>query len=124
MRPSGPWLVGVLFIIAGAFHFINPTPYLAMMPPWLPAPGLLVILSGLAEIAGGLAVLMPPLRRVAAWSLIALLVVVFPANLQVALHGWPGVDFPPWILWARLPFQLLFIWAVHRTCLARKPQRP
>lgn len=110
-------------MLAGANHFMNPAPYLAMMPPWLPVPGLLVIVSGIAEMAGGLGVLIPPLRRAAAWGLIALLVAVFPANLHVALHGWPGVDFPPWVLWLRLPFQLLFIWAIHRTCLARTTQR-
>lgn len=94
-----------------------------MMPPWLPAPAMLVIVSGIAEIAGGIGVLIAPVRRWAAWGLIALLVAVFPANLHVALHGWPGVDFAPWILWLRLPFQLVFIWIVYWCCLARPAPR-
>ena len=44
-RSFGVWLVGVFFVLAGANHFITPAPYLAMMPPWLPAPALLVIVS-------------------------------------------------------------------------------
>ncbi len=106
-------------MLAGANHFMNPAPYLAMMPLWLPAPAELVIVSGVVEMAGGLGVLIPPLRRAAAWGLIALLLAVFPANLQVALHGWPGVDLPRWALWLRLPLQPLMIWVVHLTCLAR-----
>jgi len=105
-------------MVAGVFHFVRPATYLAMMPPWLPQPGLLVAVSGLAEIAGGLGLLLVRFRRRAAWGLIALLVAVFPANLQVALHGWPGTDFPRWVLWVRLPFQALLIWLVFRLCLA------
>jgi len=113
----GSSIVGMLFILAGVFHFIRPDPYLTMMPPWLPRPGVLVALSGVAEIAGGIGVFFGRCRRAAGWGLIALLVAVFPANLHVALHGWPGTDFPPWVLWARLPFQVVFIWFVYRTCL-------
>jgi uncharacterized membrane protein len=109
-----------LFIAAGFMHFVSATPYLAMMPPWLPHPGLLVAVSGLAEIAGGIGVLFDRTRRMAAWGLIALLLAVFPANLQVALHGWPGTDFPGWVLWVRLPFQVLFVGLVYRCCL--KPE--
>ncbi len=112
-RLVGIWLVGLFFIGAGVFHFVRPAPYLAMMPPWLPRPGLLVVVSGLAEIAGGIGVLIGRFRRMAAWGLIALLVAIFPANLHVALHGWPGTDFPRWVLWLRLPFQVLFIWLVY-----------
>lgn len=90
-----------------------------MVPPYLPSPPALVFVSGVAEIAGGLGVLIPPLRLAAAWGLILLLAAVFPANLQVALHGWPGVDLPPWVLWLRLPLQPIFIWLVYRFCIAK-----
>lgn len=59
-----------------------------------------------------------PVRRLAAWGLIALLLAVFPANLNVALNGWPAVNLPQWVLWLRLPLQLVFIWWIHRTCIA------
>lgn len=123
MRPLAKtfwrWTIGVLFIAAGANHFLNPAPYLAMMPDYLPWHRELVFASGVAEILGGVGVLIRPLRAFAAWGLIALLVAVFPANLEVALHGWSGVDLPPWVLWLRLPLQPLVIWWIFVTCLAR-----
>jgi len=122
-RKVGLWLIGIFFIGAGVFHFVRPAPYVAMMPPWLPQPGLLVAVSGLAEIAGGLGVLIGRTRRMAAWGLIALLLAVFPANLHVALHGWPGSDLPAWVLWVRLPFQAVFIWLVYRCCLGSGPRQ-
>lgn len=109
--------IGLLFVVAGANHFLVPQPYLAMMPGYLPAHILLVQISGLAEVAGGLGLLFAATRRPAAWGLILLLVAVFPANLNVALHGWPGTNLPAWLLWVRLPLQVVFIWCVHRLCL-------
>src|SRR5947209_1601682 len=99
------WVFAVFFVGAGANHFINPAPYLSMMPFYLPWPAALVEVSGAAEILGGICVVLPRLRSIAAWGLIALLIAVFPANLQVALHGWPGVSLPQWSLWLRLPLQ-------------------
>ena len=118
-RPFPVWIVGAFFIAAGAYHFANPAPYLTMMPPYLPAPATLVAASGVAEMLGGAGVLLRATRGAAGWGLIALLLAVFPANLHVALHGWPGVDLPRWVLWARLPLQPVFIWLVYRYCIAR-----
>ncbi len=120
-RPYGRWLLALFFVAAGANHFINPAPYLSMMPAYLPAPKALVDLSGVAEILGGLGVLHPRTRVFSGWGLILLLFAVFPANLQVALHGWPGTNLPSWILWARLPLQLLLIAWVYRSCIAAVP---
>jgi uncharacterized membrane protein len=116
MRSFWRWLLAVFFVVAGSYHFVNPKPYLSMMPSYLPWPEGLVRLSGVAEIMGGVGVLLPRSRRFAGWGLIALLVAVFPANLNVAIHGWPGVDLPKWILWLRLPFQIVFSWWVYRAC--------
>ncbi len=114
------WLLAIFFVIAGINHFLSPAPYLSMMPPWLPYPEAMNYLSGAAEVAGGIGVLIPGLRRAAGWGLIALLVAVFPANLHAALHGWDYMkDLPRWVLWVRLPFQLLFITWVYWTCVKR-----
>jgi uncharacterized membrane protein len=92
-----------------------------MMPQWLPAPELMNYISGAAEIAGGIGILIPKTRKPAAIGLILLLVAIFPANLNIALNGWPGVDLPRWILIARLPLQLLFVaWVVYSSGIARK----
>lgn len=112
-------LLATFFVVAGANHFLNPRPYLAMIPPYIPFPDLANLLSGAAEITGGIAILVPHIRRIAGWELLILLVAVFPANVHVALHGWDGVAIPTWIFWARLPFQLLIAAWVYFSCVAR-----
>ncbi len=104
-------LVGPFFVVAGALHFINPRPYRAIMPPWIPAPDAMVALSGVAEIAGGVGMLREPTRRAAGWWLTATLVAIFPANLHMALHPeqYPMVPGGIKSLWARLPLQAVFI---------------
>lgn len=109
------WLMAAFYVFAGINHFLDPGFYLPMMPPVLPWHRELVWLSGVAEVGLGLAVLVPRLRRLAAWGLVALLVAVFPANLHVALENVPiggrteGLGVWNWV---RLPFQLVLIaWA-------------
>src|SRR5687767_6281857 len=115
------WLLALAMITVGVAHFVMPAPFVRIVPAALPHPLLLVYLSGAAEIAGGLGLLAPwaGVRRAAAWGLVALYIAVFPANLNQA---WNGVQFEggrpiaAWILWARLPFQALFIyWAWQYT---------
>ena len=102
-------------------HFWHPATYLRIMPPALPAPRLLVALSGAAEVVGGLGLLLPATRRAAAWGLLALLVAVFPANVyMLRLHE--QLHLPAWALWARLPLQPLLMWWVWRVA-ARLPTR-
>ena len=116
------WLLGVLFVVAGIAHFVAPKFYLAIMPPALPWPVALIYLSGAAEILGGLGVLLPATRKLAGWSLILLLIAVFPANIYAALHGLGSI--PRWILWARLPFQFVFIAWVYWSSVSFVPARP
>ena len=125
LRTISVILLAMFFIPAGVNHFVNPQTYLSVMPPYLPFHEALNYISGAAEIAGGIAVLIPQLRRVAGWGLIALLIAIFPANIHMALYGIPGVGIAPWILWLRLPFQLVFIAWVAWSCLpARNQRRP
>ena len=64
LRPYlGRILLALAFVTAGVLHFVKPEPYLAIMPPWLPAHALLVQLSGLAELAGGIGLLIDRWRR-------------------------------------------------------------
>jgi uncharacterized membrane protein len=118
-------LLAVFFIGAGVMHFVKPDFYVAIMPPYLPWHLPLVWISGAFEILGGVGVLFPqPLRRWAAWGLVALLVAVFPANLHVALHHLAvgGHAVSPLFNWVRLPFQLVFIaWVLW--CTSPSPRR-
>ena len=113
-------LAAVFFIVAGVFHLSEPELYLQIMPPYFPAPQFLVAVSGVAEIAGGIGLLIRPVRRAAGWGLIALLVAVFPANIYMLQH--PGLfHFAPWVLWARLPLQGIFIAWVWFAAFQRTP---
>ncbi|GAA4501540.1 DoxX family protein [Hymenobacter ginsengisoli] len=118
---SRRWLrygLALLFVSAGVLHFIRPVVFERIVPPALPAPRLLVLLSGVAEVAGGLGLLLPASRRWAGWGLLALLVAVFPANVyMVGLAD--ELHLPAWVLWARLPLQPLLMWAVWRAALRR-----
>lgn len=116
VRSISRYLLAAAFIVAGANHFRSPELYLSMMPPWLPAHEALNFISGAAEIAGGIGLLIPRTRHMAAIGLILLLLAVFPANLHLAIHGWPEMDIPRWVLWLRLPFQLIFIAWVFFSC--------
>ncbi len=108
------WVLATLMTLAGINHFIVPATYTAMIPDALPAPLALVYISGVAEIACGLGLLLERTRRLAAWGLIALLVAVFPANINMAVNALPLGErsVPQWALWARLPVQIVLIaWA-------------
>ena len=114
MRALRP-LVGPLFVVAGALHFRHTRWYLAMMPDYLPAQRGLVYASGAAEIAGGAGLMLPAARRTAGWWLIATLVGVFPANVEMALHPERFKKIPKPLLYARLPLQGAMIALVWKT---------
>lgn len=99
-------------------HFIVPNAYIRIVPPALPAPELLVIVSGIAEIAGGLGLLLSATRKLAAWGLVLLLCAVFPANVYMAFAHVPFSGFlgNSWLQWLRLPLQIpLIVWAFRYT---------
>ena len=118
-RMVSRWLLAALFVAAGVNHFINPGPYVRIVPPYLPAAEALVFWSGVFEVLGGVGLLIRPVSRFAAWGLIALLVAVFPANLNMALHPADFATIPAWVLWARLPLQAVLIAWVWWTGLSR-----
>ena len=115
---AGLWIMGILYIVAGINHFTNTRFYLAMMPPYIPWPQAMVCVSGLAEILGGIGVLIPDglvfprTRAAAAWGIVALLIAVSPVHINMCLHPEQFPAIPLWIIWLRLPFQLPLIgWA-------------
>ena len=110
-------LLSVFWIAAGVNHFVNPRFYEAIVPPSLESEKKLVVqASGVAELAGGVAVMVPSLRRLAGPYLIALLAAIFPANLHMAREPERFGDMPRWALYARLPLQpLMMIWAWRAT---------
>jgi uncharacterized membrane protein len=124
MKTIARWLLAIFFVLAGLNHFREPEIYFAMMPSWVSAPALANTLSGVAELLGGLGLLVPATRRAAGWGLCTLLVAVFPANVHVALQGhMTGFSFSPWVLWMRLPFQAVFLLWVWWVGLQRSPSQ-
>jgi uncharacterized membrane protein len=111
-------LIGILFILAGAFHFVRPAMYAAIVPPYIPNARALVLISGVFEILGGIGVMLPFSRVAAGWGLIALLLAVFPANIYMATEARRfRAAAPAWALWARLPLQAVLILWVYRACI-------
>lgn len=109
-------MLAVFFIVAGCLHFIYPTNYMKVMPPWLPAHLTLVLISGGFEIAGGIGVLFRPLRRMAGLGLILLSLAVLPANVQMLLNALTDGTalFGIVLLVLRLPLQFLLIYWIWR----------
>ena len=103
------------WIIAGVMHFVAPRYYESIVPkrlePWKKE---IVVASGVAELAGGLAVIPPRTRRAARWWLLATLLAVYPANIWMALRPERFRNIPAPALWARLPVQFLFAWLTWR----------
>jgi uncharacterized membrane protein len=107
-------IMGALYILAGILHFAATRRYMTIVPPYLPIRRTLVILSGFAEIVGGLGILnpVPIVQRIAAWGLVALLIAVMPANIYMVTDHEKFRGIPLWALWLRLPLQLpLIYWA-------------
>jgi uncharacterized membrane protein len=121
--------LAVMLCFTAAAHFNSMRPDLVrMVPPGVPNPEFMVTLTGFCEILGGIGLLVPRTRRVAAVALIAFLIAVLPANVHAALEEQTlgGAAVTP--LWPRVALQLLFIglvwwsgWRRTGTNAVRKP---
>jgi uncharacterized membrane protein len=111
----GRWVFAALFVVSGVGHFVAADTFVRMIPPYLPYPRALVLVSGILEIALGVLLLVPRSARLAAWGLIALLVAVFPANVHIYRHQ-ELFPIPPLVHLLRLPMQaVLILWAYAYT---------
>ena len=130
MRARRGWVTGswaartalaLFFVAAGALHFIVPAYYLGIMPSYLPHPATLVAVSGAAEIAGGVGLLVPGLRQAAGVGLIILLIALLPANVEMLqlVRAGDGSWWEELLLWIRLPFQGVLAWWVWRVSRPR-----
>jgi uncharacterized membrane protein len=104
-------MLAAFFVGSGVNHFVSPRFYRAIVPPRLQHEAKRVVdVSGVAEVVGGIGVLLPRTRRPAGLGLIALLAAVFPANLYMARTPERFHRIPRWALYARLPLQPLMMW--------------
>ena len=110
------WLFGAAYLFVGIAHLRSPAGFIQITPGWVPDPPLVIALTGLAEIAGGIALAaIPRLRKAAGVALALYAVCVFPANINHALNhialggtelGWgyhaPRLAFQPVLVWLAL----------------------
>ena len=109
------------FAVGGVAHFAFTEAEMRIVPPWIPWPRAVVLVSGVFELLGAAGLLLPATRRAAAWGLFALTLAVTPANvhmLQMAAE-FPAV--PVWVLVLRLPFQILLLAMIWRVARSRSP---
>jgi uncharacterized membrane protein len=114
------YLIAVLFLITGIFHFIKPKLFTNIMPDYIPYHLAMVYISGVAEIMGGLGILIERTQLWAAWGLILLLIAVFPANINMTVEsiqksGYTSLFSLVTII--RLPLQFVLIYWVYWACL-------
>ena len=110
MRRRAP--LALFFLGAGIMHFVKPGAYEATVPDPLPGHREIVYVSGVAEIAGALALLD---RRSAPWAGWWLIAAVFPANVNMAVNAERFRAVPEALLWIRLPLQaalIAWVWRV------------
>lgn len=108
-QPVSLWVMAMLYIAAGINHFVMPKMYQKIIPPFLPFPGWINRITGALEIILGALILVPVLTRPAAWGIIVLLILIYPANIYHFIKGWQKRKMV-WVLAMRLPLQLLLIW--------------
>lgn len=108
------YVIAIFYVAAGINHFVNPEFYKKIMPSWLPWHLSLIYISGVAEIILGVLLLPVQTRNWTAWGIIILLVVVFPANVQMMLNYKEQQSPHLWLAVIRLPLQLLLIWWAYQ----------
>ena len=116
MNPNRLALVLAFFLgLAGITHFANPSFFNDIVPPWLPpSPAFWTCISGVAELAIAIALIRPSTRRSGAIAAVWLFIAVYPANIYMVWDWRNEPASQQFISWARLPFQVLFIWIALR----------
>ncbi len=112
LRAAMRWLMAAFYLAAGIVHLRSPEAFLPITPGWVPAPREVILLTGVAEMAGAVGLLVPRLRRAAGVGLALYALCVFPANLKHALEGVAVAGLPTswWYHAPRLALQPVLIW--------------
>lgn len=103
----------IFYGVAGVVHLLAPDKFLPIVPDWVPMPRLVVIVTGICELAGAIALLTPALRRAAGIAFALYAICVFPANIKHAVEGIdvPGLPSSWWYHGPRLLAQPVLVWA-------------
>ncbi len=108
---AAAWGLSLLLVTTGTLHFARPSGFESIVPGFLGPPALWVYASGIAELGCAVTLAFRPTRRIAGWACVVLFIVVFPANVKMALDSLDG-DGSVLVAWLRLPLQVpLILWA-------------
>ena len=115
IRPILKWVLAAFYAFAGYKHLTAPEPFLGITPHWVPWPETVVMLTGVAELLGALALVQPfdaRLRKLAGWSLALYAVCVFPANINHFIIDMHKPDHGLGLAYhlPRMPAQPLLVW--------------
>ena len=125
LRRIAPDALAGVFALSGVLHLVRPDGYAALIPPFLPAPGAIIAVSGVAELVCALGLLRR--ERWAGRASAGLLVAVFPGNLWFALATTADPAAGSWLVtgsWLRLPLQVPLIWAALQSQARVLTDRP
>ncbi len=108
LRRAALALVFLWFFLGGIAHFVFTDSEMRIVPPSIPSPHAVVLLTGVLELLGALGVLLPLTRRAAGVGLLALTIAVTPANIYMLQHA-DSFGVASWLLVLRLPFQVVLL---------------
>ena len=111
-RSAACFVLSALYFVAGVAHLRTPAGFVAIVPGWVPYPHEVVLITGLAELAGAAGLLIPPLRKGAGLGLALYALCVWPANIHQALNDIPigTLHLSWWYHGPRLVLQPFIVW--------------
>ncbi len=119
LRKTGLFALITLFLLTGLNQFNHPNFYVSLVPPYLPLSHELAYISGWVQTIGAIALLFSKTRRIAGYLLILFLIVVLPANIQMAMHP-EHSSCSPVFVYLRLPLEIIMILWVYWAALRKK----
>jgi uncharacterized membrane protein len=111
-RVISSYLLAFIFVAGGFAHFGYAWDFQRLLPNWVPAPDMLVWISGIVEIVLGACLIFPRLRSMAALGILILLILYTPIHVIDALRTWPVIGSKA-LAWARIPLQFVMIWMAY-----------
>ena len=113
-------IIALFFMTGGIAHFVVADFFIQAMPDYLAYQQELVMVSGVFEILGAIGILLPQTRLIAGYGLMALIIAVYPANINMAMQPEKYQNISELFLYIRLPMQFILLWFVW---WAIKPER-
>jgi uncharacterized membrane protein len=106
------WIMAAFYIVAGVGHVLRPESLLPIVPDWVPLPRQVILVTGLCELAGAIALITARFRTLAGIMLALYALCVWPANIK---HAVEHIALPPvpdswWYHGPRLALQPVLIW--------------